>query len=168
MLLNFVRSSLQPMTRFACTTIHFLCGRRGSAKCIYTSCPQEMWFIAVHDIYVCTYIRRFGSLITRIYSPLHPCFYSNGWVFFPMIILTGSCSFIYHRKLQNDVSYKLPCMFIDSLLPCPTRPIGLEKKICISLGFTVHPCPRGRVVINVGLPCIIYYMRHNYYTKWGI
>ena len=89
--------------------------------------------------------------------------------YFLWIILTGSCRFLYHRKLKNDVSYKLPCMFIDSLLPCPTGPIGLEN-IRVSLGFMVcntHPSPWGRVVINVGPPCIIYYMCHNYYTKMG-
>ena len=78
--------------------------------------------------YVCTY----WLLVYILHFTLY--FYSNGWAFFSMIIYTDR--FIYHRKLQNDVSYKLPCMFIDSLLPCPTRPIGLEN-IRISLGFII-------------------------------
>ena len=114
MLLNFVRSSLQPMTRFACTTIHFLCGRHSSAKCIYTSFPQEMWFIAVHDIYVCMYILRFGSLITLIYI-LHFTLVSivTGGYFFPWLYwqevvvsyTTGNC------KMMFPISY-LVCLLI--------------------------------------------------------
>ena len=53
-----------------------------------------------------------------LYSPYHPCFYSNRWVLGIVFhIMRKSCRFCFiSQEVVNNVSYRLPCL--QCKLPC--------------------------------------------------
>ena len=120
--------------------------------------------------YVCTYWDLVHWLFVYILHFTLVSIVTGGyyfpWLYWQEVVgsyTTGNC------KMMFPIRY-LVCLLIVYYLVQQDQ-LDWRIYICVSLGFMVynnHPCPRGRVVINVRLPCIIYYMCHNYYTKWGI
>ena len=108
-----------------------------------------------------------NSLIVGGLELVHiPLFYSDRWVLF-----SPHYCFIYHRKLWNDVSYKLPCL--QCKLPCiftdsnnKDQPIRLENIMHVSLGFN-NPCRQARLKVRWLLtinPRLHYLLGHHAYS----
>ena len=136
---------------------------------ISTSCRRcGSLRVYMYDIYACNFnVVRWFSYICHNRNLAIP-FIAYVCTYWDLVhwlgsYTTGNC------KMMFPIRY-LVCLLIVYYLVQQDQ-LDWRIYICVSLGFMVynnHPCPRGRVVINVRLPCIIYYMCHNYYTKWGI